>query len=86
MFRLEKEVLFDFWIIFSLLYELNEALEALEVVPRTKQYGLVFDKRVVDIEDFRSYPYGFYDAIEEMLDTLLEMPPSDLTHGPINDF
>lgn len=29
------------------------------VSPRTKRYGLVFDKRVADTETFRSYPYGY---------------------------
>ena len=43
----------------------------LKVIPRTKQYGLVFDKRVVDTEDFQSYPYGFQDGIEETCAELL---------------
>ena len=43
----------------------------LRVIPRTKQYGLVFDKRVVDSETFKSYPYGFFDGIEEMCVDLL---------------
>ena len=29
------------------------------VKPRTKQYGVVFDKRVVDPMTFKSYPYGY---------------------------
>ena len=37
----------------------SPATKELRVTPRTKQYGLVFDKRVVDPEIFRSYPYGF---------------------------
>ena len=32
----------------------------LRVIPRDKQYGLVFDKRVVDTTTFKSYPYGFF--------------------------
>ena len=31
----------------------------LRVMPRTKDYGLVFDKRVVDVDTFKSYPYGY---------------------------
>ena len=31
----------------------------LRVMPRTKDYGLVFDKRVVDRHTFKSYPYGY---------------------------
>ncbi len=31
----------------------------LRVMPRTKDYGLVFDKRVVDTDTFKSYPYGY---------------------------
>ena len=37
----------------------NPATKELRVAPRTKQYGLVFDKRVVHLDTFRSYPYGF---------------------------
>lgn len=36
----------------------------IRVRPRTKQYGVVFDKRVVDPLTFRSYPYG-YGQLEE---------------------
>ena len=31
----------------------------LRVMPRTKDYGLVFDKRVVNPVTFKSYPYGY---------------------------
>ena len=37
----------------------NPATKELRVIPRTKQYGLVFDKRVVDKDTFQSYPYGY---------------------------
>ena len=37
----------------------HPATKELRVIPRTKQYGLVFDKRVVDTETFCSYPYGY---------------------------
>ena len=32
----------------------------LRVMPHRKDYGLVFDKRVVDVETFVSYPYGYH--------------------------
>ena len=38
----------------------NPATKRLCVGPRTKQYGLVCDKRVVDTETFHSYPYGHH--------------------------
>ena len=41
----------------------NAATKQLRVVPRTKQYGLVFDKRVVDPDTFKSYPYGYTQQI-----------------------
>ena len=31
----------------------------IKVVPRIKQYGLVFDKRVINRETKSSYPYGY---------------------------
>ena len=31
----------------------------LKVGPRSKQYGVVFDKRVVDPTTLMSYPYGY---------------------------
>ena len=37
----------------------DAATKQLRIQPRTKQYGLVFDKRVVDPETFMSYPYGY---------------------------
>ena len=37
----------------------NPATKDIHVQPRTKQYGLVFDKRVVDPATFKSYPYGY---------------------------
>ena len=37
----------------------NPATKHLRVITRTKRYGLVFDKRVVDPNTFKSYPYGY---------------------------
>ena len=39
----------------------------IQVVPRVKQYGFVFDKRVVDVATKSSYPYG-YERIGEEVD------------------
>lgn len=46
-------------------------LKQIQVVSRVKQYGLVFDKRVVDVETKSSYPYGFQRVGEE--DLLLDL-------------
>jgi len=35
------------------------AIQLLKVEPRTKQYGLVFDERVVDHNTFMLYPYSY---------------------------
>lgn len=56
----------------------HPATKQLKVGPRTKRYGLVFDKRVVDPDTFKSYPYGyttsgFDDADMENAETLLEL-------------
>ena len=37
----------------------DAATKRMRIVPRTKGYGLVFDKRVVDTDTFKSYPYGY---------------------------
>lgn len=38
----------------------------LKVGPRTKRYGLVFDKRVVNAVTYKSYPYG-YEPVKDMM-------------------
>ena len=50
----------------------------LKVTPRTKKYGLVFDKRIVDPSTFQSYPYGFgqtgfEEQDEHMAELLLDL-------------
>ena len=37
----------------------DASTKRLRVVPRRKEYGLVFDKRVVDVDTFKSFPYGY---------------------------
>ena len=44
----------------------------IQVVRRVKQYGLVFDKRVIDVATKSSYPYG-YERIGDELDLLLDL-------------
>ena len=44
----------------------------IQVVPRVKQYGLVFDKRVIDVTTQSSFPYG-YERIGDELDLLLDL-------------
>ena len=44
----------------------------MKVVPRLKQYGLVFDKRVINTDTKSSYPYG-YGRIGEEVELLLDL-------------
>lgn len=37
----------------------NPKTKRLRIIPRTKLYGLVFDKRVVNFDSFVSFPYGY---------------------------
>ena len=40
-------------------FQRNPATKRIKVTTRTKRYGLVFDKRVVDPNTFKSFPYGY---------------------------
>ena len=42
------------------------------MVPRIKQYGLVFDKRVINIDTKSSHPYG-YERIGVEVELLLDL-------------
>ena len=44
----------------------------IQVVPQVKKYGLVFDKRVVEVATRSSYPYG-YNRIVSEVELLLDM-------------
>ena len=46
--------------------------KTIKVVPRVKQYGIVFDKRVVNVDTKSSYPYGF-QRIEKEVNLLLDL-------------
>ena len=50
----------------------NLEQKQIQVVPRVKQYGLVFDKRVVDVATKLSHPYG-YERIGDEIDLLLHL-------------
>ena len=50
----------------------NLEQKQIQVVPRVKQYGLVFDKRVVDVATKLSHPYG-YKRIGDEIDLLLHL-------------
>lgn len=39
-------------------FQRDSERKRIKVVPRVKQYGLVFDKRVVDVNSKSSFPYG----------------------------
>ena len=41
----------------------NPATKHVKVITRTKRYGLVFDKRVVDPNTFKSFPYDYMKDI-----------------------
>ena len=43
----------------------NPATKQLKVAPHTKRYGLVFDKWVIDRNTFKSYPYGYTQALHD---------------------
>ena len=49
----------------------------LKVIPRDKQYGLVYDKRVVDPSTFTTYPYGYKPLLQVqdmiIVNTLLDL-------------
>ena len=40
-------------------FKRNTKLKDIGMVPQTKNYGVVFDKRVIDPESKQSYPYGY---------------------------
>ena len=54
------------------LYHFRRDLEQKKIVPRVKQYGLVFDKRVIDVATPSSNPYG-YESIGDEVDLLLDL-------------
>ena len=44
----------------------------IKVVPSIKQFGLVFDRRVINMDTKSSYPYG-YERIGEEVELLLHL-------------
>ena len=55
----------------------HPATKCLRIIPRIKQYGLVFDKRVVDSETYKSYPYGYTSTLDDVdmanVDVLMDL-------------
>lgn len=55
---------------------MNQQVKKIKIVKRVKQYGLVFDKRVVDSDTFLSYPAGYMKMDDEYIE--LVQTPVDL--------
>ena len=53
-------------------FQRDSEKKRIKVVPRVKKYGLVFDKRVVDVTTRTSYPFG-YQRIGNELNLLLNL-------------
>ena len=53
-------------------FQRDSEKKRIKVVPRIKQYGLVFDKRVINTDTKCSYPYG-YERIEEEVNLLMNL-------------
>ena len=53
-------------------FKRDQTQKRIALVNQTKQYGLVFDKRVVDPVSKRSYPFG-YTRIDDDITTLVNL-------------
>ena len=53
-------------------FKRDQTQKRIALVEQTKQYGLVFDKRVVDPVSKRSYPFG-YTRIDDDITTLVDL-------------
>ena len=53
-------------------FQRDSERKRIKVVPHVKQYGLVFDKRVVDVNSKSSFPYG-YQRIRAEVEHLLAL-------------
>ena len=53
-------------------FQRDSERKRIKVVPRVKKYGLVFDKRVVDVNSKSSFPYG-YRRIRAEVENLLDL-------------
>lgn len=47
----------------------NPTTKRIKIIPRTKQYSLVFDKRVIDTTTFETYPYGYHKSLLDEQDS-----------------
>jgi len=61
----------------GLLFKRDPNTKEIRVGELVKRYGLVFDKRVVDHETFKSYPYGYTQKLDDVdmvnVDTLADL-------------
>ena len=53
-------------------FDRDQTNKRIRLIEREKQYGLMFDKRVIDRTTRKSYPYG-YVRIRGEVDMLLEL-------------
>ena len=53
-------------------FQRDSERKRIKVVPRVKKYGMVFDKRVINVDTKMSYPYGF-QRIGNELNLLLDL-------------
>ena len=53
-------------------FDRDQTNKRIRLIEREKQYGLVFDKRVIDRTTRMSYPYGYF-RIRGDVDMLLEL-------------
>ena len=50
----------------------------MQTIEETKRYKVVFDKRVVDPESFRSYPYGYEKQVTVLDEDLSQAQAAQL--------
>ena len=53
-------------------FKRDQASKKIALVQQRKQYGLVFDKRVVNPETYTSTPYGYRRVTDNLMDLLRE--------------
>ena len=43
-------------------FKRDNTAKSIKLVEQVKQYGLVFDKRVIDVTTKKSYPFGYWSS------------------------
>ena len=59
--------------------------KTLQTVEETKRYKVVFDKRVVDPDTFRSYPYGYEKQVTTLDEDLSQAQAAQLDDVDMTD-